>query len=33
LGHRTQAPIVHHIVEIALADTGGVQLDEHILWT
>jgi hypothetical protein len=33
LGHRTQAPVVHHKVEIAVADTGGVQLDEHILWT
>lgn len=33
LGHRTQAPVVHHKVEIAVADTGCVQLDEHVLWT
>ena len=32
-GHRTQAPVVHHKVEITVADTGGVDLDEHVLWT
>lgn len=32
LRHRAQTPVIHHKVEITVADTRCVELDEDILW-
>ena len=31
LGHGAKTPVIHHEVQITVADTGGVDLDEDIL--